>query len=265
MALTIRKGLAPHDAAAPETPRVAFAADTLEAAGLARETGLPLAAGDELEGYDLLLVHTPEGLALRDNRDRRVGAVQADFRTCLARGGRPALTRRDPLARAFGREVMTIVDTTAGLGQDAARLAAIGYHVTAIERHPAVAALLRDALARAADDARIARALGGRLRLLAGDARTLLPTLDPPPDAVYLDPMFPPKRKHSAAVRKELRLLRLLAGDDDDAGELFEIARRCARRRVVVKRPDDAPPLAPDPAVSYGGKLVRYDVYHCAA
>jgi 16S rRNA (guanine1516-N2)-methyltransferase len=30
---------------------------------------------------------------------------------------------------------------------------------------------------------------------------------------------------------------------------------------VVVKRPDDAAPLAPQPAVSYTGRLVRYDVY----
>jgi 16S rRNA (guanine1516-N2)-methyltransferase len=30
---------------------------------------------------------------------------------------------------------------------------------------------------------------------------------------------------------------------------------------VVVKRPDDAPPLAPDPSMSIAGKLVRYDVY----
>jgi 16S rRNA (guanine1516-N2)-methyltransferase len=29
----------------------------------------------------------------------------------------------------------------------------------------------------------------------------------------------------------------------------------------VVKRPDDAPPLAPDPDMSLTGKLVRYDVY----
>jgi 16S rRNA (guanine1516-N2)-methyltransferase len=99
-------------------------------------------------------------------------------------------------------------------------------------------------------------------RLLpVGDARAILPTLDPAPDVIYLDPMFPPKRRRSAAVSKELRLLRLLAGEDSDAHELFEVARRVARQRVVVKRPDHALPLAPRPTVSYGGKLVRYDVY----
>jgi 16S rRNA (guanine1516-N2)-methyltransferase len=62
-------------------------------------------------------------------------------------------------------------------------------------------------------------------------------------------------------VKKEIRLLRDLVGDDTDAPELLEISRGIARDRVVVKRPDDAPPLAPDPDMSLTGKLVRYDVY----
>jgi 16S rRNA (guanine1516-N2)-methyltransferase len=73
--------------------------------------------------------------------------------------------------------------------------------------------------------------------------------------------MFPTKRKKSAAVRKEMRLLRELVGDDLDAIELFGVARAVAGGRVVVKRANDAPPLAPDPDASIGGKLVRYDIY----
>ena len=73
--------------------------------------------------------------------------------------------------------------------------------------------------------------------------------------------MFPPKRKKSAAVKKEIRLLRALVGDDPDAVDLLAISRRVALQRVVVKRPDDALPLTPDPSMSISGKLVRYDVY----
>ena len=80
------------------------------------------------------------------------------------------------------------------------------------------------------------------------------------PDVVYLDPMFP-LRKRSALAKKEMRVLRRLVGDDEDAGELLEVARRAARRRVVVKRTPEAPPLAAAPTMSYRGKLVRYDVY----
>jgi 16S rRNA (guanine1516-N2)-methyltransferase len=255
----------PLPANAPPPARIAILAARPPladcAARLASETGLPIVGQDEAEPFDLLLVCTPKQLQLRDNRNPRVGPVYADFGSRLPRNGRPVLARREPLARAFGPDVATIVDATAGLAQDALRLACAGYRVTAIERHPVVAALVRDALARAAADPEIARALGGRLELRAGDARTLLSTLDPRPDAVYLDPMFPPKRRRSAAVRKELRLLRAVAGEDEDAAELFAVALATARRRVVVKRPDDAPPLAPRPAVSYEGNLVRYDVY----
>jgi 16S rRNA (guanine1516-N2)-methyltransferase len=52
-----------------------------------------------------------------------------------------------------------------------------------------------------------------------------------------------------------------VVGDDADALALLEVSRRTALERVVVKRPDDAPPLAPDPSMRIAGKLVRYDVY----
>ena len=80
------------------------------------------------------------------------------------------------------------------------------------------------------------------------------------PDVVYLDPMYPPKKK-SALVKKEMRICRMLVGEDEDAGELLEIARRVARRRVVVKRLRHAPPLKANAAAEYVGRTVRYDVY----
>lgn len=164
----------------------------------------------------------------------------------------------DPLRRACGPAPRPLADATAGLGGDAVHLAALGYAVTAIERSPIAGALARDGLRRA----RAADLLpANNPAWLCGDARELLSGLDPAPATVYLDPMFPPKRKKSAAVRKEMRLLRLLGADDEEAGALFAAARACARERVVVKRPLDAEPLAPAPSAVYRGKLVRYDVY----
>ncbi len=79
-------------------------------------------------------------------------------------------------------------------------------------------------------------------------------------DVVYLDPMYPVLRR-SALNKKKLRILRALVGEDADAAELFEAARGAARRRVVVKRPRHAPPLAPNPDIQYKGSSVRFDVY----
>lgn len=225
---------------------------------LARELDLPLAITGVADS-DLQLILTPEHLELRDCRDPRTGPVYVDFSHLDLRPYSANLSRRQPLARAFGKKSQTIVDATAGYAQDALLLALMGFRITAIERSPVVAALARDGLNRLT--ALTGITLSERLQYVNGDSRALLPALAPRPDAIYLDPMFPPKRRKSAAVKKEMRLLRELVGDDADALELLGIGRAIARDRVVVKRPDDAPPLAPDPSMSLTGKLVRYDVY----
>ncbi len=217
---------------------------------LAQSLDFPIARSVD-DRYDFLLIATGERLELRDQRNAKLKPLSIDFTTLNAAG----LSRRQPLARAIGK-AESIVDATAGLAQDTLRLALMGYRVTAIERHAAVAALVQDGLRRFLSD----HDLADRVRLLRGDARLLLPTL-PPPEVVYLDPMFPPKRRASAAVRKELQWLRDLVGEDHDADALLDAALSVATYRVVVKRPDHAPPLRSNPAVSIAGKLVRYDVY----
>ena len=115
------------------------------AATLADRLALPLVDRADPD-FDLLLIWTGTRLELHDNRDSRVGPVCADF---MARASRPALTRRQPLARAIGRKAHTVVDATAGLAQDAFLLTGLGYDVTAIERSAVVAALVEDGLRRA--------------------------------------------------------------------------------------------------------------------
>jgi 16S rRNA (guanine1516-N2)-methyltransferase len=233
-------------------------ARTVEAEALATETHLPLRTAPE-PGDDLVLALTPERLELRDCRDPRLGPVYADHSHLDLRPYSPNLSRRQPFARAFGKKAKTIVDATGGYAQDALLLALMGFRVTAIERSPVTMALARDGLRRFA----AASGLSPKLQLLSADALSILPALAPRPDAIYLDPMFPPKRRKSAAVRKEMRLLRDLVGDDTDAGELLALARTVALDRVVVKRPDDAAPLAPDADAAIHAKLVRYDIYLC--
>ncbi len=89
--------------------------------------------------------------------------------------------------------------------------------------------------------------------------------MTPSPDAVYLDPMYPPRTRATALGRKALRMLRDIVGDDDDIGSLFAVALRAARRRVIVKRPRRAAVLPGPFLTSHGGKLVRYDVYRGSA
>lgn len=228
------------------------------AKGLANELVLPW-SGSCSPDLDLLLVLTSERLELQDSRNPRLNPVYVDFCSLDLRPYGANLSRRQPLARAIGKKTRTVVDATAGYGQDALLLALMGFNVTAIERSPVVAALARDGLQRFAKHTGVN--LSGRLQWVTGDSRALLPGIVPRPDVIYLDPMFPLKRRKSSAVKKEMRLLRELVGDDTDAPESLDISRAIARNRVVVKRPDDAPPLAPNPTMSLVGKLVRYDVY----
>lgn len=143
-------------------------------------------------------------------------------------------------------------------------LAGLGARVLLVERVAAIVALLEDGLARARADAETAE-IAARMRLVHGDAARdlegLVAQADVPPQVIHLDPMFPHRDK-SALVKKEMRLFRTLAGDDEDAPRLLEAALDVASHRVVVKRPRKAPPIAgPAPRHVLEGKTSRYDLY----
>lgn len=165
------------------------------------------------------------------------------------------------LARACGlpkaTEPLRILDGTGGLGRDAYTLAALGAMVTLAERNPDIAALLHDARRRALEAG--AQAAGtmellntNTLQLLAAGRRW---------DVVYLDPMYPDENR-TALPQKEMQMFRDLTGGDADADVLLEPAMAAARKRVVVKRPLKAPPLAGrEPSVQMKGTQARFDVY----
>ncbi len=165
------------------------------------------------------------------------------------------------LAQALGRRTRTVVDATTGWGQDSLHIFRMGYELTCIERSPVMAELLSDGFTRLAQLDWMQRLNLKPPQLLQGNAIDLLANLEPRPDCIYLDPMFPPKRKKSALPKKSMMVLRDLLGDDQDKELLFEAAFAVAGKRVVVKSPDYAEPLGGKPSQSFQGKLLRYDVY----
>ena len=81
------------------------------------------------------------------------------------------------------------------------------------------------------------------------------------PDVVYVDPMFP-LRKKSAKVKKQMQAFHAIVGTDPDADQLLANALIAAKYRVVVKRPTGAGFLAETkPNYSLEGKSTRYDIY----
>ncbi len=233
---------------------------------LAADLNLPLTAINSRD-YQVLLVHTASCLELRQTGPESPGPVRADFispamRYRLQRGG----GLRQLLAKAAGLKPgyrPSVLDATAGLGRDGFVLAALGCQVTMLERVPVIAALLEDGLRRALHHPKIGNIIRERIRFVAGDSLRLMEQIgrDYQPDTIYLDPMYPHRTK-SARVKKEMRLLRFVAGDDNDAPNLLTAALPMARNRVVVKRPKLATPLkGPQPSLILRGSNSRYDIY----
>lgn len=136
-----------------------------------------------------------------------------------------------------------------------------------VERNPVVAALLEDGISRLRRDAQDQspglQPVAESLRLYCQDGLDWLSEAGKTqvPDVVYLDPMFPARTK-SARVKKEMALLQSLVGDDADVADVLVMALDTARYRVVVKRPNRAPPLSgPKPTFCLTGKTIRFDVY----
>ena len=161
-------------------------------------------------------------------------------------------------------QVPLILDATAGLGRDAFVFASLGARVILVERSAIAAALLADGMQRASSDKEIS-AIISRMQLIYADALELMPKLasehSQTPDVVYLDPMFP-HRKKTAAVKKEMSSFQHLVGADCDSDHLLAAAMQLARKRVVVKRPIKAPLLANKSAsFSLPMKKHRFDIY----
>lgn len=211
-------------------------------------------------------IELPEGFELR--RDERglslvVDGVKlrGDFSRMLPRL-RPDRLHQELLVRAArvrGIEAPVAVDATAGLGEDGLLLAAAGFTVVLCEHDAVIAALLEDALARALDDPRLVE-VARRMTLVADDSAKVLARMDVAPDVVYLDPMFP-ERRRKAATNKKLQLFQQLERPCKDEEGLLRAALEARPRKVVVKRPLKGPYLAGvKPSSSLEGKVVRYDV-----
>ena len=236
------------------------------------------------------LTPTPGSLHLSFTEGRNRYRMQA--------GGK----RRDKLARAIGiakhttrRDIASrpIMDATAGLCRDAWAMASYGCPVMAFERSPWLNWMQRDALAQALANPDT-QACASRLTLVHSDAASWLndwlthysANNTPAPDestsvdavktspmtspirAIYLDPMYP-ERKKSAAVKKDMQVLHQLIGADTDSDKLLTAALRAAQHgfieRVVVKRPISSEPLINpwqvSPTHTHESKKTRYDVY----
>ncbi len=234
------------------------------------------------------------------------GPIGIDFNSgrnlhrLLHSGGRKqTLVKAVGIKRAFNRQQINawrVLDTTSGFGRDAWALAAIGCRVTALERCIWLHDMQKQALLRAsktdipeqsgnshgqaANNVLAVQQTAGRIQTINTDAISWLQQQDgrvtkhdsspdqARADVIYIDPMYP-ERKKSAAVKKEMQALHYLIGPDTDSDELLENACKAAKQlstqRIVVKRPSWAEALPGyagwQVVSSHSSENTRYDVY----
>lgn len=227
---------------------------------LAARLQVPLKqTGDHLN-ESFFLTWRDDCLKLLDQDLLKKGGLTVEIAARQGEGKSFPIAKQGALAQAIGRKTKTVLDATTGWGQDSLCLFRMGYQLTCLERSPIMTELLQDGLQRLAQEPWIKKLHLTVPTLHSVNAIDYLSHLDNAPDCIYLDPMFPPKRKKSALAKKSLLILRDLLGDDLDKEQLFQAALQTTAKRVVVKSPDDAPALG-KPNESFGSKLLRYDVY----
>lgn len=159
----------------------------------------------------------------------------------------------------------TVLDTTAGLAGDAFVLASLGCPITLLERSPIIFQLLDNAVERASLNENFQAISDQGFKIINIDANDYIKqqreTTDKPPDVIYIDPMYP-DRKKSALVKKDMQILQRLHTRDEQPEILLENALLFARKRVVVKRPIHAEHLGKKtPNTCVKSKKTRYDIY----
>lgn len=176
--------------------------------------------------------------------------------------------RGQAIAKAIGLKSgnnPSVLDATAGLAGDAFVLATLGCPVTMIERSVILFTMIENALERASLNEALTPILEQGFSAINRDAsdyiKEQLLNDSPGPDVIYIDPMYP-DRKKSALVKKDMQILQRLHSEEDNSAELLDNALGYAKKRVVVKRPLHADSLSEKkPNTCIKSKKTRYDIY----
>jgi 16S rRNA (guanine1516-N2)-methyltransferase len=211
----------------------------------------------ENNNAELKLQRDENGLALVGNGQ----TLRGDFTKMLPRIRRgnfqsELLVKASKIKGLDG--VTTVMDCTAGLGEDSILLAAAGFMVRMYERDSIIAALLRDSLQRAIEIPEL-KPIVEHMELYEEDSLKALSHLNEVPDVIYLDPMFPSRQK-SALVKKKFQMLQQLEQPCEEGDKFLQAAIACKPRKIVVKRPLKGEFLGNrKPDYSINGKTIRYD------
>ena len=184
----------------------------------------------EVSDFDYLLAYRDSRLILQNTGDAQTGELCVDFSDAKLNYRANSSIRNQNIAKALGikgSQRPAVLDATAGLGKDAFLMASLGCEVSLLERSSLVHSLLADGLNRTGYYGEEIASILARMSLHFGDLREFAAD-SKQFDVVYLDPMFPERRK-SAKVKKDMALLQQLLGHQTE--ELSYLIQRSFSRR----------------------------------
>ncbi len=209
----------------------------------------PSAAFSEADN-EFVLWATKDHLELRRSGDRRgVWMREVDLER-RAKGDLELFRACGLGGQGRGGVGVRVLDAMAGWGLDGLLLARMGCSLVMVEQHPAMHALLED-FTRRVELAAVRACRGDGFAWLDGSQSF---------DVVYLDPMFPARRKRALPGKRMQYLAALAPEDSRSLDSWLEAGRLNASDRVVLKRRlHDSVTATPDWQIT--GRTVRYDVY----
>lgn len=216
------------------------------------------------DGYYLEVKSGPS--ILHNLSDGKRISVDADFFSGELQHRIKTFSKKQSLAKAVfynqkKSAPLQVIDATGGFGRDAACLAALGTNILIYEKNPAVFCLLSSSLAAAKKNAVYTDIFKGELSCSFADAQTIFKNKNCNADVIYLDPMYP-ERKKKALSRKGMQVLQNMLGADNDREDLLIAAFESETAQVVVKRPPDIKPFFENRVnKSFNNKLACFDVY----
>lgn len=239
---------------------------------LASQLHLPLVGSqctDPAAYFDLLVCINESGLSLKLPAQPQIKPFFIDLVATFEQIAHPkAKFKHSILAKALQKHWnsgLTIFDATCGLANDCLLFLFLGFKVIATEKNPIVAALVQDGICRAKTHRLLGPLLTSNLDYYTKNALEILPSFESSPSEpsiIYLDPMFDQQKKRALSNRNIQYLQHLFTqSTTQEVTELYQASQRCAKKKILVKLPLNAPLTAEKPEYQYKGKSIRYDMY----
>ena len=148
-----------------------------------------------------------------------------------------------------------ILDTTGGLGHDAFILALLGQKITVLEKNTGLCILIEEALNNLPNLSYFNDAKNN-ISVINNDSRAFLSSAENF-DVIYIDPMFNSDKKLKRSKQMEF-LANYLAEYDDPSIDFYQTK---FKRMVIKKEFRSSSGIKDDPAISFKGASIKYDVY----